>query len=1092
MTTIKYILKSLKFYKRQHLAVFIGTVISTAVLTGALIVGDSVKLSLKHLVDLRLGKVQYSMQTGDRFVRSALADEISQDLKLQTSALLQLNGIAINQDKNKRIDYASIIGVDQDFWKLSDHKTPELVADEAIINLKTAERLGLIPGDRFLLKVEKASVIPLNAPFAQQDESSVSFRLKVKSIAGDDLLGLFSLKSNQAAPYNIFISRSNLANKLELEGLANLILTKNSQDITPEELNKTIANNWKLEDIGLHFREIDNEDFELISNRIFIDHPIANTILKTPSSAILTYLVNEIIHDNKSTPYSFVSAIDDENSDLGDNEIIINTWLAEDLEVNISDTINLEYYIIGPLRKLKEETTSFVVKDIIQTVKDHSLELLMPDFPGLADAGSCSEWETGAPVDLSRIRDKDEVYWDNFKGTPKAFISLKSGQNLWNNQFGNYTAFRFKKDSTSKDEIENVILSELNPSDLNHRFIDIRNHGQAAAVNGVNFGELFLSLSFFVIAAGILLTILIYALNTESRSKESGILAGVGLSAKQIAKIRIYESLLIIVVGGIFGAGVGILYNYGLMAGLNSIWQDAVRTKMLDVHILPSTLIIGALIGIIIAFLSIHVVNFRKLKQPVNSLINQEGTMIHVSFGRKKRFNLIFSLIGIISSFSLITYGLIDSVDQNASLFLSAGALMIAGLVCLIAFYMYHLNKKADTKNLSFKQLAIRNTTRNKSRSLTTIILLALGTFSILITGSNRKTFVGTQSNRSSGTGGFSYWVQTSIPILNDLNSEEGRSNYGLDGEDILENTHFVQFQHRDGDDASCLNLNQVNQPKILGIDPQELDELNAFSFAKLSPQINQENPWLALNMDPGNNVIPAFADQTVITWGLIKKIGDTLYYHDEYGKEIRLLLMGGLKPSILQGNILIANKFFTKHFPSISGSKTMLVETDSENEHALKELLENYLVDFGVEIQSTSERLSEFYSVTNTYLSVFMGLGGLGLIIGTIGLGLVILRNMLDRKHEFALLVSLGYCRALIFKLVLFENIVLLISGILVGTVGALTGMLPSIISPSFEVPWLFTLVLLIVILANGIIWIYIPTRIAMKGKLMQGLRNE
>jgi len=70
MSIFHYIIKSLWFFRKQHLAVLAGTLISTAVLTGALIVGDSIKYSLQKTVDARLGNVKFAMQTGDRFVSS--------------------------------------------------------------------------------------------------------------------------------------------------------------------------------------------------------------------------------------------------------------------------------------------------------------------------------------------------------------------------------------------------------------------------------------------------------------------------------------------------------------------------------------------------------------------------------------------------------------------------------------------------------------------------------------------------------------------------------------------------------------------------------------------------------------------------------------------------------------------------------------------------------------------------------------------------------------------------------------------------------------------------------------------------------------
>ncbi len=301
-----------------------------------------------------------------------------------------------------------------------------------------------------------------------------------------------------------------------------------------------------------------------------------------------------------------------------------------------------------------------------------------------------------------------------------------------------------------------------------------------------------------------------------------------------------------------------------------------------------------------------------------------------------------------------------------------------------------------------------------------------------------------------------------------------------------------MQLFTLDGDDASCLNLNQVQQPRILGVDPEIFDEKQVFSFANLLNPVNENNPWLALNNTYESNVIPAFADQTVITWGLIKKVGDTLLYHNESGELIKLLLVGGLNNSIFQGNILIAKNQFRKHFPSVGGSKVMLIETPAADKNEVAELLKAQLKDFGLELTPATTRLSEFNSVTNTYLAVFMALGGLGVLIGTFGLGIVLLRNMLDRKQELALLLAMGYRKQQVFLLIFSENLFLLIIGLLIGILAAIIGILPSLLSPAFTIPGFFMLFLIGVIFLSGLVWIWLPTQTTFKKRLMPGLRNE
>jgi len=607
----------------------------------------------------------------------------------------------------------------------------------------------------------------------------------------------------------------------------------------------------------------------------------------------------------------------------------------------------------------------------------------------------------------------------------------------------------------------------------------------------MDFGELFLSLSFFVIAAGILLTVLIYALNTQSRNKETGILSGLGYNRKQILKIRFTESIIVVLFGGILGALVGIAYNNILVDALNSVWKGAVHTDMLQVYIFPKTLFTGAISGIIIAFLVIYVVTRKNLKQPVKNLVsNSENTPIQ-KVKRKTILKILMILAFAIALF-LPAYSIATSVDTNASLFLSAGGMFLAGAITWFYLRLHKNSKDANLYGISIHQIAFKNISRNRSRSIATLSLLALGTFSVIITGANRKTFYGTEENRSSGTGGFLFWAESSVPVLNDLNSEEGKEKHGLDGEEDLKNVSFVQFHKLEGDDASCLNLNQVQQPAILGLNSEELDKRKAFSFVNLQEGLITLNPWLILDAELGHNIYPAYADQTVITWGLIKKVGDTLLYHNEQGEEIRFVLMGGLGASVFQGHLLISEKVFTKHFPSVAGSKAMLIDAPKTKQTEVYELMETAFRNYGMEITPTSQKLAQFNTVTNTYLSVFLALGGLGMIIGTFGLGIVLLRNMLDRKNELAILKAIGYEKRDIFKIILLENTFLLLSGLIIGILAAFIGILPSLLSPAFTLPVSYLILLILAIFTSGMLWIYFPARWVIKGNLMQGLRNE
>lgn len=169
-----------------------------------------------------------------------------------------------------------------------------------------------------------------------------------------------------------------------------------------------------------------------------------------------------------------------------------------------------------------------------------------------------------------------------------------------------------------------------------------------------------------------------------------------------------------------------------------------------------------------------------------------------------------------------------------------------------------------------------------------------------------------------------------------------------------------------------------------------------------------------------------------------------------------------------------------------------MLIDGSFSNQSAVSETLEYLFQDFGMVITPASQRLAEFNSVTNTYLSVFMLLSALGIIIGTIGLGIVLLRNVAERKTELALYQSLGFTKNLVFRIIFTENLIILFAGIAIGSVSAFAGIIPSLVSPAFHLPAATILVLLGIISANGIFWIYFPLRKALQRNPVGGLRNE
>jgi ABC-type lipoprotein release transport system permease subunit len=1089
MTRLQLILKTFIHYFKANLLVALGVVVSTMVLTGSLIIGDSVRYSLEQATFYRLGETTHLVSVVERYFRQEMAAEMETDNpQIIAAPVLLIEGMAVADGGQQRANKVQIVGVNQAFEKISNTTVyTDLQNNEIAISQNLAERLDVKEGDNLLVRIKKASLIPLNAPFVSAEETSVSLRATVKKVVQKEELGRFSLKNSQTAPYNIFLSIERLNQLMEFEGKANQILI--STDLSNDEILHSVKSCLTPEDAGLQFKNIEaTDEVEVSTERVFLDDKVAKTLQKLPSAQpMLTYFVNDISLlvtrgsqlATKSIPYSFVSTL---VSGLENNEIILNKWAADDLGAQVGDSIQLKYWQIGPLRQLIENTSDFVVSEIVPMSEGWVDETRMPNLPGMSDAGHCREWEAGVPINLDAIRDKDEDYWDDYKGTPKAYVSLDKALEMWSNRFGNYTAVRFSANSFDEAEYKQVFAENITPADLGMAVEPVREQGVQAAKNGTDFSGLFIGLSFFLLIAGIVLTSLLFRLNLETRSTQIGLLDALGFKQKQVRGFYLWEGFTVALFGGILGLIVSIFYTQLVFKILNTLWFDIVRTDVLLIKIYPATVAMGLVISLLVSLFAIYISISRFQKQKTAELQKQ------TSASKNKTKELIWNgvmILTLVASLGIFVFQIFFSKQMNTSLFFTTGGLLLIGLLLLFRLFIIKLERNNNTE-LGLGKMAQLNLSRNKGRSLTVVILFALGTFIVVSTGSNKLDLFANAQNKSSGTGGFLYFAETTMPVLFDLNNPEKRAEEG-----IFEDFSAVQFRKVEGDDASCLNLNRISQPAILGVDAKMLQ--GRFSFATKIKELGDDEPWLALNKMFDDGTIPAIADQTVIQWGLGMKVGDVLLYQNELGDTLRLKLIAGTTPSIFQGFVLVSNQNFLKNYPTNSGSHIFLIDGNKENEQQIGNELQSVFRDYGWEMESTAKRLVEFYSVTNTYLSIFLALGALGLILGTIGLAVILARTLLERRREISVMQAIGFNNQPILKIITTEYLILLFTGVIIGFVTAVVATLPAFLSSNSDASFSTVAIVTGLILINGFLWIFGLTWFSLqKKKLVTGLRID
>ena len=1022
-------------------------------------------------------------------------------------------------------------------------KQPGQLFPSVHINQSLQNELGIKVGEQVLLSFEKHSDIHREFLLGHRDASEVlqTLRLTVTKVLPDRGIGSFGLRPNQSRPLNAYVPLTVLQKTLESEAKVNAIFASaaspNLSDLATVDALPNLQNKLhqvvKLEDLGLILRHISAESiggvgYLSLESTQFLLKPevieVAQAVAierRTLSLPILTYLANTIAANERTIPYSTITGLNTQRAfsleltdgsaapPLADDEILLNEWAAIDLGAAVGDEINVSYYIVGPREQLLTRGAQFRLTGVVAIKGLAADRGLTPDFPGIHEADDMSEWNAPFPIDLNRIRPKDEVYWDLFRATPKAFVSDTTAQQLWRSRFGDLTALQIRTIlgadlQTIQTNFQRRLLDKIRPEQGGLVFQPVKADGLAAATGSTDFSSLFIGFSLFLIVSAALLVGLLFRLGVEQRGSEIGILLAAGYPISTVRRRFMKEGGLIAGIGGLIGLGGGVVYGWLMMAGLRTWWLAAVGTPFLSLHISPLSLVLGYLIALVVVLFSIGWTVRQFGKVPIPTLIaggagaarpsNQSSAV------RTRTQILAFTSLGL--ALSLTIFVLVSETTASAGLFFGSGVLLlIAGL----AFFSIRLQlggRAASQPRVAVTvQMGIKNSGRHPGRSMLCAALVGCACFVIVAVGANRhvERKQGAMPQKESGTGGFALVAESDIPLHHDLNSREGQFELGFSesDSDAIAKTQIFPFRLLPGEDASCLNLYRPQKPRILGAS-HDFIERGGFQFQGTT--VAKENPWELLESELEPGVIPAIGDYNSAQWILHLGLGDDLSIQNELGERLKLRLVGVLQSSIFQSELLISEANFKKHFPSQSGYAYFLIQTPSiadtaaysESTEHIGHTLERALEDYGLDVTSTTEKLASYRAVENTYLSTFQTLGGLGLLLGTLGLGIVLLRNVIERSGELATLRAFGFRRATLSLMLLWENGFLLLIGILVGTVAAIIAVTPHLTTPGVQVPWLSLMMTLASVFLVGMVASAIAVYFALQRPLLPALKHD
>ncbi len=791
---------------------------------------------------------------------------------------------------------------------------------------------------------------------------------------------------------------------------------------------------------------------------------------------------------------------------LAPGEIVLGAWAADDLAAGVGDRITLTYYVTGDFGRMETREETFTLRAVAAMVGAAIDDAFVPPYEGVTDTDNLADWDPPFPMDLKAVRDKDEAYWDTYHATPKAFITLVDGERIWGHErerFGSLTSLRLTAiesgpvDTDAATRFEAALLKRIDPRRVDLAFEPVREQLTASSSGSTDFGGLFIGFSFFLIGSAAMLVALLFRLGVERRAGEVGLLLATGFSPRTVSRLLLREGLVLAVVGTLIGLALSAGYAWLMLAGLRSWWQAAVNTPFLQLHVTPATIGIGFAGSVAVAVASIAWAVHGLTRLSARALL--AGT---IASGRppakgRRTWSTPLAVGGFLVALAMAVLPAVVDDLPAAPIFFAAGASMLTG--CLALFARRLRTEKPGVIHApgtgSLVRLGARNAGRRAGRSVLTAALIASATFLIAALQAFHMDLDAPVTQRLSGTGGYALFAESSVPLVYDVNTTAGRESLNVtpDGETQLADVAITPMRLRPGDESSCLNLYRPTKPRILGAG-EAMIARGGFTFGATLAESDaeRENPWRLLERTFPDGAVPVIGDESAVMWQLHLGLGKDLVTIDGKGGEVRLRFVALLKGSVLQDELVVAESAFERLFPSIDGYGFFLIESPPAAIADVERTLERELAPFGFDVGSTVRRLRDYLAVQNTYLSTFQTLGGFGLILGTIGLAAVLLRNVWERRAELALMRALGFTHVALALIVLVENLVLLSVGLLAGTASAVLAILPHIASRAGELPWLSLGLTLAAVFVTGSVAGLIAVVPTVRAPLLTSLRSQ
>ena len=1152
-------LRNVRYYARRQVPVLLGVALATAVLTGSLVVGDSLRGSLRERALKRLAGVE-ATYVGTRFIDQTHAAKLPG--KVVPAMLLDGSVSATSPGGNPlSVTRVQVVGLDAAgaaFFGLGDALGPP-GAPKAVASARLAAALQLAAGSKIEVGVEKMSNVPRSSLLGAKDLDKVAARVAIgvgSVLPADHPANAFDLSPNPRAAVNLFVPLDYLQARVEKPGRVNALLASGAG---LAELNAALAKELTPADWSLRLQTttkpgtyLSVESEQLVLNaataRAAEDAAAALGVRHEPT---LSYLANTIAlgespilgrdvgTGRKYLPYSVVAAVNPSAaaplgpflppgvSALADDEIVLADWPESPLRgLPAGSAITVAYFKPEMEAAAEETSARFKLRGYVPLAGAADDPNLTPPFPGITDKLSIGDWESPFEMESKRITRRDEEYWNRHKTTPKAYVTTAAGERLFGSRFGTVTSVRVappagRTPAEFAPALREKLLATLDPAAAGLQFVATKERLLTTSQGGTDFGVMFLLFSGLLIGSTLLLVGLLFRLAVERRAKEVGVLLATGFTPREVRGVILTEGLLVAVAGVLLGLLVSVVYANEMLRVLINLWPDAEVGAYLRLHVTPWTPVLGFALTMLTAWLTVRL-SLRGLTHvPPPALlrgVSAAGDSGLTPVPAGGRGWLVVAVLVLAGVGSLAVGPTRANPDERAGAFFTGGLLLLAGGLMALRLF---LRRAAGFGAGGLWSMGVRNAARNSARSLLTAALVAGSMFLVVSVESFRRKPDEEFGKLTGGSGGLALLAEADVPVFQPFDRGPGRDDLlealkaayqreeshtpgGPSRDELmaratadLEGLTAYPFRLRGGDDASCLNLSQAGQPRVLGV-PDAVIDRGGFRFTQTRAETPEEkaNPWLLLRkplpaLPDGRVPVPVVAEQNTVFFMLKTTLGGVVEVPDEAGRPTPVTVVGMLQDSVFQSDLLMADGPFRSLFPRQEGYRVFLLDAPPEKRDAVAQVLQTGLRAYGLSVEKSADRVATYQAVVGAYLTTFQLLGAFGLLLAVLGLSVVILRNVGERAGELALLRAVGYRFRDLAATVVAETLFVLAAGLAVGVAAALASVLPNL-ALGGSVPWPRLGVLLAVTGLTGLVVAATVTFFVARLPIIPALRED